>query len=126
MERGNNMKTPEDEKKIKHDTSLRSLRPYCCFGDRLGPLAPGRQRQKILGFVKKKDLWRFKNPTRPIASRKIPSMQVCLSKSVRDVCAGKFMVAEGASFCGRSKSLDGKATSPQSITTFRHLNSKSA
>jgi hypothetical protein len=53
-------------------------------------------------------------------------MQVCLSKSVRDVCAGKFMVAEGASFCGRSKSLDGKATSPQSITTFRHLNSKSA
>ena len=55
------------------------------------------------------------------------SVEVCnQAQFFGDVRAGKFIVAEGASFCGLSESLDGKATSPDFITTFRHLNSKSA
>lgn len=55
------------------------------------------------------------------------SVEVChQAQFFGDVRAGKFIVAEGASFCGRSESLDGKATSPDFITTFRHLNSKTA
>ena len=55
------------------------------------------------------------------------SVEVCnQAQFFGDVRAGKFIVAEGASFCGLSESLDGKATSPDFLTTFRHLNSKSA
>ena len=55
------------------------------------------------------------------------SVEVCnRAQFFGDVRTGKFIVAEGASFCGLSESLDGKATSPDFITTFRHLNSKSA
>ena len=55
------------------------------------------------------------------------SVEVCnRAQFFGDVRAGKFIVAEGASFCGLSESLDGTATSPDFITTFRHLNSKSA
>ena len=43
-----------------------------------------------------------------------------------DVRTEKFIVAESASFRGRSEPLDGKATSPSFIPTFRHLSSKLA
>ena len=43
-----------------------------------------------------------------------------------DVRTEKFVVAESASFRGRSEPLDGKATSPSFIPTFRHLSSKLA
>jgi cytoskeletal protein CcmA (bactofilin family) len=38
-----------------------------------------------------------------------------------DVRAGKFIVAEGATFRGRSEPLEGKAASPDFLPTFRHL-----
>ena len=38
-----------------------------------------------------------------------------------DVRAGKFIVSEGATFRGRSEPLEGKATSPDFLPTFRHL-----
>ena len=55
------------------------------------------------------------------------SVEVCdQAQLFGDVRTGKFIVAEGANFCGRSEPLDGKATSPDFIPTFRHLNSKLA
>jgi len=54
------------------------------------------------------------------------SVEVCNQAQLfGDVRTEKFIVAEGASFCGLSESLDGTATSPDFLTTFRHLNSKS-
>ena len=38
-----------------------------------------------------------------------------------DVRSGKFIIAEGATFRGRSEPLEGKAASPDFLPTFRHL-----
>ena len=55
------------------------------------------------------------------------SVEVCdQAQLFGDVRAGKFIVSESASFRGRSEPLDGKATSPSFIPTFRHLSSKLA
>jgi cytoskeletal protein CcmA (bactofilin family) len=55
------------------------------------------------------------------------STEVCdQAQLFGDVRTEKFVVAESASFRGRSEPLDGKATSPDFIPTFRHLSSKLA
>ena len=55
------------------------------------------------------------------------SIEVCdQAQLFGDVRTEKFIVAESASFRGLSEPLDGKATSPNFIPTFRHLNSKLA
>jgi cytoskeletal protein CcmA (bactofilin family) len=55
------------------------------------------------------------------------SVEVCdQAQLFGDVRAGKFIVAEGANFCGRSEPIEGKATSPGFLPTFRHLSSKLA
>jgi cytoskeletal protein CcmA (bactofilin family) len=55
------------------------------------------------------------------------SIEVCdQAQLFGDVRTEKFIVAESASFRGRSEPLDGKATSPSFIPTFRHLSSKLA
>jgi cytoskeletal protein CcmA (bactofilin family) len=50
------------------------------------------------------------------------SIEVCdQAQLFGDVRTQKFIVTESASFRGRSEPLDGKATSPSFIPTFRHL-----
>ena len=55
------------------------------------------------------------------------SVEVCdQAQLFGDVRAGKLIVSEGANFCGHSEPLEGKATSPSFLPTFRHLSSKLA
>ncbi len=55
------------------------------------------------------------------------SIEVCHQAQLfGDVRTEKFVVAESASFRGRSEPLDGKATSPNFLPTFRHLSAKLA
>ena len=50
------------------------------------------------------------------------SVEVCDQAQLHgDVLAVKFIVSEGATFRGRSEPLEGKATSPDFLPTFRHL-----